>query len=63
MHLERVGLEQRHFDDDLTATKDTARWLGVKGLNASKSLAMKSGRGISRLWREKVRAGREATGD
>jgi uncharacterized membrane protein YkvA (DUF1232 family) len=57
-HLERVGLEQRHFDDDLAATKDTARWLAGKGLSASRSIAAKSGRGIGRLWREHLRPGR-----
>lgn len=57
-HLTRAGLEQRHFDDDLAATKDTARWLAGKGIDASKSLAAKSGRGINRLWRNHLRPGR-----
>lgn len=57
-HLERVGLVQQNFDDDLAATKDTARWLAGKGLRASKSIATKSGRGIGKFWREHLRPGR-----
>jgi uncharacterized membrane protein YkvA (DUF1232 family) len=56
-HLQRVGLQQKDFDDDIAATKDTARWLVGKGLHASKSIAMTSGRGASRLWREHLRPG------
>jgi uncharacterized membrane protein YkvA (DUF1232 family) len=56
-HLERVGLEQKDFDDDLAATKDTALWLVGKGLRATKSIAVTSGRGANWLWREHLRPG------
>jgi uncharacterized membrane protein YkvA (DUF1232 family) len=53
--LERVGLEQSNFDDDLVAVKDTTIWLAKKGLRASQSLATKGGRRMASLWRERVR--------
>lgn len=55
-HLDRVGLEKTNFDDDLSAAKETARWLAVKGLNSSKSLASRGSRRLGRFWRESVRS-------
>lgn len=56
-HLERAGLEPTHLDDDLTATKDAARWLAAKGVRTSRAIVSRSGRQIGRLWRGRFEAG------
>jgi uncharacterized membrane protein YkvA (DUF1232 family) len=55
-HLQRAGLNSSNFDDDLAAAKDTAVWLGKKGLRGSRRLAVRSGRRLERLWQERVRS-------
>lgn len=60
-HLERAGLSRTDIDDDLRATKDTAKWLAGKGLRASRAAARTGGRRLAALWRAH-RPGRSATG-
>lgn len=55
-HLERAGLSASDFDDDLSAAKDAARWLAVKGLRGSRNLAGRGSRRLGRLWRERGRS-------
>ena len=46
-HLERAGLSETDFDDDLAACRATVRWLAAKGLRLGGRVAAGAGR---RLW-------------
>jgi len=53
-HLKRAGLDSSDFDDDFAAAKDTAVWLGKKGLRGSRRLAVRGGNRLERLWNERI---------
>jgi uncharacterized membrane protein YkvA (DUF1232 family) len=52
MHLERAGLTGSEFDEDLTAAKETAKWLARAGYKRSRALARQGAGRLATMWRE-----------